>query len=209
MKFIDIHTHLTWTPEENIIRVTDQPGSGYFTIGTHPMFPVLRDMTDAANPDCIGIGECGLDRRYAAEIPLKQQEAIFLAQAELAEKLGKPLVIHSVRTHEEIRNLKKKIQPVQPWILHGFRGNERTAMTMLDAGFFLSFGQGLLRDAGNMQPFFRKIPADRIFFETDEAEGLDIRAVYAVAAELYGIGIDVLREQTGKNFERIFLHHDE
>lgn len=202
--YIDIHTH---TFREGAgIQVLDRPGFGVFTWGTHPQCRELGDMTPAEHPDCIGIGECGLDRRYAAEISLKKQAELFQIQAEMAERLGKPLVIHSVRTHEELHQLKKKLQPAVPWILHGFRGNERTTMTMLDAGFYLSYGEGLLRDSGNAAPYFPSIPAERVFFETDGAE-MDIRAVYATAAALYGIGIDALLEQTAKNYERVFLHH--
>ncbi len=210
--FLDIHSHHA-IQKEGELHIADHPGNNknVFTFGIHPQFAAEPDeklaqlQEYAKMQNCIGIGECGLDRRYAEEIPMQKQTELFQKQIALAENLRKPLIIHSVRTHEDIRQLKKKLQPEVPWILHGFRGNERSAITMLDAGFCLSFGEGLLRDAGNVEPYFSKIPMDRIFFETDEAQ-TDIRAIYALAASMYGIGIGELETQIMKNYERVFLH---
>ena len=64
---------------------------------------------------------------------------------------------------------------------------------MIESGFYLSFGEGLLRDAGNMESFFHKIPDDRLFFETDES-GADLRKIYALAASMRGTSVQSLRQ---------------
>jgi Tat protein secretion system quality control protein TatD with DNase activity len=76
--------------------------------------------------------------------------------------------------------------------------------SLLDAGFLISFGAGLLKDAGNLEPFFSRIPADRLFFETDDDPSTDIRAIYALAASMRGVPVDELCATVQANFRRIF-----
>lgn len=209
-KYIDLHTHRSGTAPD-VFSVQSclepmAPESGFFSCGIHPKDAEQYEVEDFKpvfqNARCLAVGECGLDRRYP---DLPKQTTLFLAQAEQAEALRKPLLIHSVRTHDEIRKIAKDLQPTVPWIVHGFRGKERTLFSLLDAGFFVSFGAGLLKDAGNMEPFFSRIPADRIFFETDDDAALDIRAVYAVAASMRSESVDALCEIVRNNFRRIFV----
>lgn len=208
-KYLDLHTHRN-TVEPDVFAVGSclmptVPEQGVFSAGIHPedaeRFAIPDFEPVWSDPRCIALGECGLDRRFP---DLPRQSALFLAQAERAETLRKPLLIHSVRTHDEIRKMAKDLSPVMPWIIHGFRGKERTLFSLLDAGFYISFGAGLLKDAGNMEPFFSRIPADRIFFETDDESALDIRAVYAVAASMRGEAVDTLCDTVRNNFRRIF-----
>ena len=50
-----------------------------------------------------------------------------------------------------------------PWIVHGFRGNARVASQLLDAGFYLSYGERFNPEA------LAVTPADRLLAETDES----------------------------------------
>lgn len=210
---IDIHTH-TQKDEADIpiVSLTDpvQVSGSFFSAGLHPedaeRYTVDDFKTLWDDPRCIAIGECGLDRRFQNTTDLKRQKDLFRQQAELAEEKQLPLIIHSVRTHEEIRQIKSAMSPTVPWILHGFRSNERTTFTLLEAGFYLSFGDGLLKDAGNMEPFFAKIPLDRIFFETDTST-TSLRQIYALAASMQGMTQNDLEQAVHANFERIFTRY--
>lgn len=210
---IDIHTHTQKDDTDiTILSLTDpaQASDSCFSAGLHPEYaeqfkaegfiPLWND------PHCIAIGECGLDRRFQKTTDLKRQKDLFLQQAEVAEEKQLPLIIHSVRTHEEIRQLKSAMSPAVPWVLHGFRSNERTTFTLLDAGFYLSFGDGLLKDAGNMEPFFARIPLDRIFFETDTST-TSLRQIYALAASMRSMTQNELEQAVHANFERIFTRY--
>lgn len=208
-KYLDIHTHRAITgPDVFALQSCLSPvipESGFFSAGIHPQYAESVDCKDFEtiwnDPRCLAIGECGMDRRFP---DLPKQSALFRAQAQKAEDLHKPLLIHSVRTHEEIIRMAKELSPSVPWIIHGFRGKERTLFSLLDAGFSISFGAGLLKDAGNMEPFFSRIPAKRIFFETDDDGATDIRAVYALAASMWGVAVDDLCNTVRENFRRIF-----
>lgn len=208
-KYLDIHTHRAVAgPDVFALQSclsSTIPETGFFSAGIHPQDAGSVDCKEFENvwndPRCLAVGECGMDRRYP---DLPKQTAVFRIQAQQAEILHKPLLIHSVRTHEEIIRAAKELAPSVPWIIHGFRGKERTLFSLLDAGFFVSFGAGLLKDAGNMEPFFSRIPAERIFFETDADGATDIRAVYALAASMRGMAVDDLCNTVRENFRRIF-----
>ena len=110
MTFTDFHTHDQQAPLPAVIQVpTDsllrpaewqpRPGATY-SVGIHPWdvtpdAPLQRLFEGfeklAARPETVAIGECGLDRLrgdYAS------QNAVFIRQAEYAEALSKPVIIH-------------------------------------------------------------------------------------------------------------------
>lgn len=116
----------------------------------------------AANPAVVAVGECGID------IPkgglLATQMLAFRRQALLAERLQKPLVIHSVKAQDIIVGLKRDINPHQPWIIHGFRNKPTIAAIYLNAGCYLSFGEKFNPETLDITPEYR------ILAETDESQ---------------------------------------
>ncbi|MBD5300004.1 MAG: hypothetical protein HDS17_00830 [Bacteroides sp.] len=162
---------------------------GYtYSVGIHP-WNVYRFTPDnlrllralAAEPSVIAIGECGLDPNlpekyvaveggnlFAGAARLSRHE-ILTAQTELlkmhyglSETLGKPLILHIVKSFPEIIALKRLWKPAQPWIVHGFRGKPQLARELLNHGFYLSFGQ-------RYNPLSLALtPPSRLLRETDE-----------------------------------------
>jgi Tat protein secretion system quality control protein TatD with DNase activity len=69
-----------------------------FTIGIHPKcasgaLDWKRVEGFARSPNCVGVGECGLDYTCPA-VTMADQRRVFKRQMTLAKSLGKPLVIH-------------------------------------------------------------------------------------------------------------------
>ena len=152
---------------------------------------------------CLAIGECGLDRR--APLALEKQEELFLRHADIAEELGKPMIIHSVRTRQEMIRLRKKRQLSVPWIIHGCRGTAQRVREWADAGFVLSFGEGILRDGALLADLFPALPSGSILMETDEsAASLDV--LYSVAASCRQMNRDDFTAMVEHNYRRIFFH---
>jgi TatD DNase family protein len=162
-----------------------------YSTGLHPWFldqkteeTDLHWLQDAAQlTNVTYIGECGLDRLI--EVPMDYQEHIFVQHIALSEALQKPVILHCVRAHDRILQLRKLLKPTQTWIFHGFDKNLSTAHKCVEAGCSLSFGIAMLRNKARFSAILKGIPRDKIFFETDVAE-LTIQEVYACGEGILG-----------------------
>lgn len=172
----DFHTHTPLKPNAIINRYPgdERPGGYYYSVGIHPWysFEVTPQMwrqleIDAAAPEVIAIGECGIDKLRGADISL--QAEIFRRHILLSEALGKPLIIHCVRAIEQIERLRTEMRPTQPWILHGFRGKPRQAHQLLSRGYYLSTTAARLAalrsELPNVAPF-----SSQLLPETDDQQ---------------------------------------
>ncbi len=150
------------------------------------------------------IGECGLDRACDSDFELQRE--VFIKQIELSEQYHKPLIIHAVRSYPDIISIWKEMKPNQPWIIHGFNGNEHSAEQLLrHDGIYLSLGDVLFKNEKRAELLLDIIPSDRLFLETDVAER-SIVEVYEKASLLSGVATDILRKDIFDNFVKIFGH---
>ena len=212
MKLLDIHSHhLSEDPFRAILNIRfpkDKffPEAGrFYSVGVHPWEVTLENRIDwtlfeelAGHPQVPAIGECGMDKHVYPEL-LMAQERIFSRQLAVAEKLGKPVLIHNVKSTGIIGLLKKNTSGHIPWIQHGFRGKPELALEMLRSGFYLSLGIRYNEDS------LRVIPLDRLFLETDDSE-TDICQVYERAARTLGISVIKLTEQIQHNIKKVFFN---
>lgn len=142
------------------------------------------------------IGEAGLDKLASASMQL--QIEVFEAQVHLSERYCLPLIIHCVKAMDELLAVRKRCNPLQPWIWHSFRGKPEQAKQLLDKGFYLSFRE--LYPAETM----RVVPDERLFLETDDT-GLSIEAVLRKAAEVREVSTDALSRVISANVQAVFL----
>lgn len=150
----------------------------------------------SAPSQVLAVGEAGLDK--LADAPMDLQVEVFRCQACLAEEVGKPLVIHLVKAVDELLKVKRDLRPSNPWIIHGFRGKAALVEEYLKHGFYLSFGEKYQEAA------LCRVPADRLFIETDESE-VSIGELYARAAEVRGISPEELGETLRRNVCKVFF----
>ncbi|MGL4851772.1 MAG: TatD family hydrolase [Phocaeicola sp.] len=132
----------------------------------------------------VAIGEVGLDKLRGADFSL--QLDLFREIVEIAESAQLPLIIHHVKAMNELIVLHKVLHPTTPWILHGFRGKKALALSALQQGFYLSFGQYYHPEA------LQVTPSDRLFLETDNAP-IAIEALYRQAAALRNCSVESLK----------------
>lgn len=150
----------------------------------------------ASDRRILAIGESGLDK--VCDIPFDVQLKAFRTVISLSEKYRLPLVIHAVRSFNELIALKKETSPSQPWIVHGFRGKKELAESLLRQGFYLSLGEKFNVEAA------RAIPAERLLAETDESR-LDISAIVDKLAEARGETSLELRTSLCLNAAQLFF----
>lgn len=207
MSLLDIHTHhVPQTPGEAIVNTSPSqflPEAGqYYAVGYHP-WGLSSDASEdwellqivANHTQVLAIGEAGLDKLKGPRISL--QEDAFLRQARIAEEVHKPLIIHCVRSFNEIVRINLQFKPSVAWIIHGFRGKPQLAVQLVEAGFYLSFGQYYQADS------LRISPMERLFLETDEAE-ISILALYDEAAQHLSIPTEELVLRVGRNIQTVF-----
>lgn len=166
MRLFDTHTHhlrhdawVNRAPGEDLI-------DGYtYSVGVHPWDAAKFDMdaleVAASSPLVAAIGETGLDALRGPS--LEVQEGVFRHHVAISERLGKPLIIHCVKSFDRLLAIRKELNPVQTWIAHGFRGKPQQAMQLLRAGFHISLGPRFNPETA------RIIPADRLHIETDDS----------------------------------------
>lgn len=176
-----------------------------YSIGIHPWYikteSLEKELSIIAeklqNEGCLALGECGLDKRI--EIPLDHQIEVFKLQLLLAKECKKPIILHCVSAYQEVIAIKKELAIENPMIIHGFSKNIQVAKSLLDNGFYLSFGKYLLRNP-ELATVFEYVPNDRFFLETDTIEET-IFDVYQKASEIKKINIE---SQVSENFDRVF-----
>ena len=212
-KFINLHTHKFSNLSDVIEMVNQYPWEfdtsiPNYSIGIHPWYideKRLEKDLEVINeklqlPECLALGECGLDKRI--EIPLDLQFSVFKKQLEIVKQTNKPIVLHCVAAYDEVITIKKEMKIENPMIIHGFSKNEQVAKSLLNNGFYLSFGKYLLRNP-DLEKVFTFAPENQILLETDTIEE-SIYQVYKKAAFIKGISIEEMKAIIFNNFSRIF-----
>jgi TatD DNase family protein len=140
-------------------------------VGIHPskahekLEPII-ELINKNSGDISGIGEIGLDPTYvSSESEIQRQENLFREQLSLAEKLRKPVSIHSRKSLDKIYEIIPSYS-IRGMLLHWFDGNKNQLKHAMDMGFFVSYGP-LLVYAKDKQLLLSKTHIDRILVETD------------------------------------------
>lgn len=205
---LDFHTHCLQA-EHAIINADacqffPQAGKCY-SVGVHPWLAEQdaaaqweRVKALAAHPQVVAIGETGLDSLRGA--PLAAQMLLFEHHIALANQVGKPLVVHMVRTSQQVLQVWRRCQHHVPCAIHGFRGNARVVQPLVEAGFYISFGEHFNAEA------LRQVPLCQILAETDEST-LPIADIIARMAEALSMPAADVQTLISANLHR-FLHRD-
>lgn len=215
--YIDLHTHSSHKERETITVQNIYPGEGFaafsgrnfYSVGLHPWHIGNRDENNASLQmveealefdHVIFVGETGLDKNIQNDFD--EQKRVFEAQAFMAEEYQYPLIIHCVKAYNEVVELRKKMNPVMPWIFHGYNGNLQMTKQLLDKGFLFSFGESLFRSNSRAAESLQYLPLHKIFFETDELDH-DVDLIYEQGAKIKNIPVGILKNEVWKNFNRI------
>lgn len=202
---LNIHTHNTADPEAvvSVMPADFRPRTGMlYSVGIHPWHSADADVAEqlsllgeaAAHRQVVAIGETGLDLRHGASLDL--QAKLMRTHIQLAEKLGKPVVLHMVRTSQQVLSLWRQSGRCVPWAIHGMRGNANVARPLIEAGFYLSYGYRFNPAA------VLATPIDRLLIETDDAHSLSIHTVAAQVAQVLGLPTTDLERAVSTNASR-------
>lgn len=211
-RYINIHGHRQASSIEEWVMMNlmakDFPPEdieyGYYSVGFHPynvgkaneQETLDRVRMAVEHPRVLAIGEIGLDK--SIEASMEDQQRIFEKQVKIAESANLPVILHAVRSFNELIAFMKAKQPVVPMIIHGYNGGVQMADELVKSGFMISFGQALTGEHSKIIEALQVVPVEKMFLETDEGD-MDIRELYQFAAELKGVSLDHLRVQIFEN----------
>ena len=168
----------------------------------------------------IAIGETGLDYHYmysSAEV----QQQVFSKQLQLAVELNLPVIMHSREAETDTLNILQEI-PVPPLgVAHSFTSSFEMAKTLIEMGWYIGInGIVTFKNAEDLREVVRWLPLDRLLLETDSPflaptpfrgkpnKPAHIPAIATFIAELRGISLEQLSEQTSANAQRLFNFSD-
>ncbi len=125
----------------------------------------LEDEVAAESP--AAIGEIGLDW-YWEYGTRELQEQLLIAQLELANRYGLPVIIHNRDADGDIIRVLTEHPCERSGIIHCFSSGWETARALLDLGYMISFaGNITYRRNQELRDTVNKVPADRLLLETD------------------------------------------
>lgn len=216
----DCHTHrkgegaIVSADPDDIAEIAREFPSMVFSAGIHPWATAGLSEDDLAEklerlesvacmPQVVAVGEAGLDTLRGGESQM-QLEAL-RRQILLSEWVGKPLILHVVRSGHRImalcKEMARELKPTglrQPWIWHGFRGgaDEAARFLALRKENYISVGSRFNPAA------LTAVPLDRLLIETDDS-ALSIPEVASGVASALSLPVEQLVNITSRNLSRV------
>lgn len=220
---LDVSDDVAKTPE--IIGFCRAHQNIYTTSGLHPEladkyenFSAEMILEQTRSPYVVGVGECGLDYFYNADIKT-QQLKVFQAHIEAAQACGLPLIVHSRDADEDMLRLLTENYKRKPFKgeLHCFSSGEKLCRAALEIGFYIS-ASGIItfKKSEELRRIFAAVPPERLLIETDSPflaptphRGKRNEPAYVVntaqvLAEVKGLSIEQTARLTTENFLRLF-----
>ena len=210
---INIHTHFKGNTGIEIINSDTTLLNTTYSFGLAPWvlenisefdFENLDKKTEyikiITHKNCISIGEIGLDKNLS--IDLNNQIQLFINQIIISEEYKLPILLHCVKSWNEILKIREEIKPIQPWVFHGFR-KTNLLESILKSGVHISIGAAIMKDL-KLQECIKKIPNDRLFLETDNSKDYTIYDIYEKVASIKNISLQTLENQLFINTKNTF-----
>lgn len=177
----------------------------------------------AKDGQTVAIGETGLDYyQMWADTPEEEQEVkegqkeLLKKHLDLAREVKLPVILHCRDAYEDLLRFMREEKDIQA-VVHCFLGSREIAKQFLDLGYYLGFTAILtFTDDQELLEVVKEVPLEKIFIETDapylapepyrgkRCEPIYVEEVAKKVAELKGVPVEKVIEQTGKNAEEFF-----
>ena len=161
----------------------------------------------------VAIGEIGLDYYWTKDNKEKQKE-LFEYQLKLAERVNKPVIVHSREATQDTIDILKKYNV--RGVIHSFSGSYETACIYIKMGFLLGINGVITFKNCNLKDVVSKLDLKDIILETDSpyltpvpyrGKRNDSSHVYDIAkyiCEIKGCSMEELSKETNGNINRCF-----
>lgn len=211
-----------------VLKLAQEHPHLYASVGVHPDYedtpePSLEFLVDTAlkHPKIVAIGETGLDYYRMADRSyesMEWQRDRFRTHIRASIASKKPLIIHTRSASEDTINILKEEGAHRiGGVMHCFTESYEVAKAAMDMGFYISFsGIVTFKSAKELQETCKQVPLERMLIETDSPylapipyrgktnEPAWVSKVGEFIADLKGVPIEVLANQTSSNFYHCF-----
>ena len=218
---------------ESAIQLSQLHSECYAAVGIHPNDPNEWNETTACRIEKLAhktavfaIGEIGLDY-YRDHAPQDLQKVALLAQLTIAKEVQKPTIIHIRESMQDSfdflfdwqTQLAAENHPLaaRPGILHAFPGTIEDARQAIQHHFKIGVGGPVtFKNAKDRHAVVSQLPLSAIVLETDAPflaphphrgqrnEPAYIRLIAEQVAQLKGIPVEAVAEQTTQNANEVF-----
>jgi len=211
-------------PDWARIEALADPVAGiWYCLGIHPWFVGEHDASDlealerSLDPipeGCLAVGECGLDALHG---DLDEQEPWFRAQIDIAADHKLPLIVHSVKTHDQVHAILREKHWQGRALIHGFSGSYQQAKKLVDLGCFIGVGGVITFErAKKTRDAIARLPASALVLETDAPDmapaGVEkgqnspafLPGIFQALVALKGEGEQVLADQLLANAAELY-----
>lgn len=164
-------------------------------------------------PDCVALGEIGIDSVNDYYAPFEIQMEFFRKQLALACRYRKPVIVHS-RGVEELALKVVKESGAEQVIFHCYTGDKRTAVAIAEAGFFVSFSGIITFKKSDFDEVVKAVPVEQLLIETDspylapvpnrgkQNQPAWVSFVGEYIAQILSMDKELLAHHLGNNFNR-------
>jgi len=211
----------------NCIQLARQYAPIHAAVGIHPNdctqtwhtdFLKIKDFVKEHKKNkIVAIGETGLDSHYP-DTNLGRQKDAFRAQIDLALEENLALIVHTRDARNETLDFLQEYRgQISRGIIHCFSEDQDFADQVIAMGFVIGLG-GIITYPKNdaLRAIARTVPLDKIVLETDapflppqairgkQNSPAQIRTIAEYLAELRGISLEEVAQQTSKNAMQVF-----
>ena len=199
---------VTWN---KLIKLNQKFNNIHICFGMHPIFIDFHKKTELDKLEQYTqkiktklIGEIGLDKRIS---DFKKQLELFTSQVCIAKNLDKKIIIHCVKSHNEIIKIIKDNNFKNGGIIHAFNSNVDIAKTYIDLGFKIGVGGIISHPKSKLIETLKNIKPKDIVLETDSPDMKLYRSnddintpesipmIFKLVNDIYKINTDILRQQ--------------
>jgi TatD DNase family protein len=214
------------TEIDKLLKYTREHNYIYASLGIHPCNVKDQPKITAEelvkivneNEKIIGLGETGLDY-FHDKSAIPEQRISFLEHIKASRETNLPVIIHSRDSDSDMMEILEAEQKKEkfPALLHCFSSSEDLAKRAIDLGIYISIsGIVTFKNATALQEIVKKLPLESLLVETDSPylaptphRGTTNQPAFTAyvaefIAQLKGISVDEVVQQTTENFLKIF-----
>jgi TatD DNase family protein len=224
---VDYFLVVGWDDKSSLkaVEMAEKYPQVFACVGFHPTeiakvpedrFAVIKRLLN--HPKVVALGEIGLDFCWQkTDEEHRNQEKYFIRQIELANKFGKPVVIHSRDAAQETLRILTQNQPQFGGVMHCYSGSPEMAVSFMNLGLLIALGGPVtFKNARVSKDVALKTPLNQLLIETDSPyltphphrgernESSFLPLVAAAIGDIKGIDAEDVGEWTTRNALRLF-----